>query len=122
MATQNVGKATTINIFRRRGDTKTYVIRLLTAGTTNPIDVTGYTAKLSIHTVENPTDNTTLEFTAPGAPTVTPTDGRLEFDFSLFDSVAVGEYWYDIEITDALGQLDTPILGTFTVEQDRTLP
>ncbi|MDJ0952487.1 MAG: hypothetical protein QNJ81_02290 [Acidimicrobiia bacterium] len=122
MASQNVGKSTTINIFRRRGDTKTYVIRLLTAGTTNPIDVTGYSAVLTVHSVENPTDNTTEVFAAPGAPTTTPADGRLEFDFSLFTAVAVGEYWYDIEITDNAGLIDTPILGQFTVEQDRTIP
>ena len=122
MASQNVGKLTTINIFRRRGDTKTYVIRLLTAGTTNPIDVTGYTAFLTVHSVENPVDDTTEVFQAPGAPTVTPADGRIEFDMSGFTSVAVGEYWYDIEITDGLGLIDTPILGKFTVEQDRTLP
>lgn len=122
MASQTVGKAVTINIFRRRGDTKTYTIRLLQAGTTNPVDVTGYTALLTIHSIENPVDNTTEVFQATGAPTGTPADGKLEFDFSLFTSVPVGEYFYDIEITVTGGLLDTPILGKFTVEQDRTIP
>jgi len=122
MASTNVGKAVTINIFRRRGDTKTYAIRLVTSGTTNPIDVTGYTAKLTVHSVEFPTTAGTQIFQANGTPTATPADGKLEFDFSLFDSVAVDEYWYDIEISDAGALLDTPILGKFTVEQDRTIP
>jgi hypothetical protein len=115
-----VGEAHEIDIKRRRGATKTFRIRLLQAGTTTPLDVTGYTAELNIHTIKDVVDNTTLVFRAPGAPTGTPTDGILEFDFALFDSVAIGKYFYGIRVIQADTLDDVPVLGKFEVEQDRS--
>lgn len=115
-----VGEAHEIDIKRRRGATKKFRIRLLQAGTTTPIDVTGYTAELNIHSVKDPVDISTEVFSAPGTPTGTPTDGILEFDFSAFDSVAIGKYFYGIRVIQADTLDDVPVVGKFEVEQDRT--
>ena len=118
--TIKVGEAHTVDICRRRGATKLFRIRLLQPGTTDPVDVTGYSAELNIHSIKDPVDITTLIFLAPGIPTGTPTDGYLEFDFALFDPIPIGSYYYGIRIIDGAALDDVPVLGKFVVEQDRS--
>lgn len=115
-----VGEAHDIDICRRRGATQSFRIRLLNPGTTTPLDVTGYTAELNIHSIKDPIDVTTLVFLAPGVPSGTPTDGYLIFDFSLFDPVPIGNYYHGIRVIDAASLDSVPVLGKFIVEQDRT--
>ena len=105
---------------RRRGDTKDIRIRLLNKDTGQPIDVNGYTAKFTINTEKEPTDESNQVFQAPGTPDTPTTDGILIFDFSLFASVAIGSYFYDMETTDAASQVNTPLTGKFRVKQDIT--
>lgn len=123
----DVGVPTECDIERRRGDTKTIVIRLTTDG--SPVDVTGYTATLTINTVKAPNiDVSPVEgqqiFQAVGAALSSPgTDGKIAFPMAQFAAspyVPVGSYFYDVQITDVAGEIFTPLIGKFKVVQDIT--
>lgn len=120
--TPKIGEPTAVDIVRRRGDTKSLRIKLTEKG--KAVDVTGYTAVLTIDTVQFPPDNTTNVFQAPGVPDAVPTSGVMIFDFADFDSlgddVQPGSYYYDVQVTDGSGRKFTPLVGAFSVVQDIT--
>lgn len=124
MATETIGTPTECNIEKRRGDTKDIQIRLTSSGAA--IDVTGYTAIMTISTVKEPTDATTVIFQTTGAPFQSPTGGLLRFDFSQFPfqspAITPGTYYYDVQVTDAQspGEIFTPLIGKFVIKQDIT--
>ena len=124
MATETIGTPEECNIEKRRGDTKDIQIRLKTSGVA--IDVTGYSAIMTISTVKEPTDSTTVLFQTTGVPFQSPTDGLLRFDFAAFPfqspEIVPGGYFYDVQVTDAQspGEIFTPLIGKFTVKQDIT--
>jgi hypothetical protein len=124
MATETIGTPTECNIEKRRGDTKDLQIRL--SNSAGSIDVAGYTATMTISTVKEPTDSSTVIFQTAGSPYQSPNDGILRFDFNQFPfqspEIAPGSYFYDVQVTDAQspGEIFTPLIGKFTVKQDIT--
>lgn len=124
MAAETIGTPTECNIEKRRGDTKDIQIRLSDSNGT--IDVTGYTAIMTISTVKEPTDASTVVFQTTGLPYQSPTGGVLRFDFNLFPfqspEITPGSYFYDVQVTDAQspGEIFTPLIGKFVVKQDIT--
>jgi len=128
MATStNIGAPAECNFERRRGDTKDIAIRLTQNGVVIP-DANGYTALLTINTKKDPDPTASPQvglqiFQASGAPNSPSTDGIIRFDFSGFagsPEVPVGNYFYDIQITDPAGEISTPQIGKFIVKQDIT--
>jgi hypothetical protein len=122
-----IGAPTECDIEKRRGDTKDIQLRLKTDGAN--VDVSGYTALLTINTSKTPNIDVSPEigqqvFQAVGAPANSPTtDGILRFDFAAFGGspyVDVGSYFYDVQITDGAGEIFTPLIGKFKVVQDIT--
>lgn len=122
-----IGAPTECDIEKRRGDTKDLQIRLTSDGVN--VDVNGYTALLTINTSKTPDLSSSPEvgteiFQSTGVPANSPaTDGILRFDFDAFGGspyVVVGNYFYDVQITDAAGEIFTPLIGKFTVKQDIT--
>ena len=117
---------------RRRGDTKDIAIRLTQDG--SPIaTAVGYSALFTINTVKEPDNSVSPEigieiFQAVGSPNSPATDAILRFDFADFDGnlspevteVAVGNYFYDIQVTNPDGEISTPQIGKFIVKQDIT--
>jgi hypothetical protein len=122
-----IGAPTECDIEKRRGDTKDISIRLKDSSGA-VLDVSGYTALLTINTSKTPnidsSPNVGVEiFQATGAPNSPGTDGILRFDFNAFGGsphVDVGNYFYDVQITDADSEIFTPLIGKFTVKQDIT--
>lgn len=123
----SIGAPTECDVERRRGDTKTFSIRLKDSSG-NALDVSGYTALLTINTDKSPNIDVSpvvgVEiFQTSGAPNSPGTDGILRFDFAAFGGspyVAVGPYFYDVQITDAGGEIFTPLIGKFKVVMDIT--
>jgi hypothetical protein len=118
-----IGTVQSCDIERRRGDTRAIQITLKSNGTA--VSVVGFSALLTISTEKDPPDATTLVYQATGTPANSPaTDGVIAFDFSDFASqspqLVPGNYFYDIQITDAGGLLSTPVKGKFKIEQDIT--
>ena len=124
MAAETIGTPTECNVEKRRGDTKDIQIRL--SDSNGVIDVTGYTAIMTISSVKEPTDSSTVIFQTTGAPYQSPTGGILRFDFSQFPfqspEIVPGSYFYDVQVTDAQspGEIFTPLIGKFVVKQDIT--
>lgn len=124
----SIGAPTECDIEKRRGDTKDLSIRLKdSAGAV--LDVSGYTALLTINTSKTPDVDVSPEvgtqvFQATGVAASSPgTDGILRFDFAAFGGspyVAVANYFYDVQITDAGSEIFTPLIGAFKVKQDIT--
>lgn len=122
-----IGAPTECDIEKRRGDTKDISIVLKdSAGVV--LDVTGYTALLTINTSKTPDLSSSPEvgteiFQASGAPNSPGTDGILRFDMAAFGAspyVPVANYFYDVQITDNGGEIFTPLIGAFKVKQDIT--
>lgn len=122
-----IGVPTECDIEKRRGDTKDISIRLTSDGAA--LDVSGYTALMTLNTEKAPDIDVSPEvgvevFQATGIAANSPgTDGILRFDFSSFGGspyVPVASYNYDVQITDITGEIFTPLIGKFKVVQDIT--
>ena len=120
MAGAVIGNPTECDLFRSRGDTKTFVL------TVTATDVLGWTGLLTITSDANPADASTLIYQASGVPdTESPiTVGKMIFDFSTFAAqspqLIPGKYFYDVELTDAAALICTVLKGRFEIGQDRT--
>lgn len=123
-----IGAPTECDIEKRRGDTKDISI-LLKDSAGAALDVSGYTALLTINTSKTPDIDASPVigqqiFQATGVAASSPgIDGILRFDFATFGGspyVEVGSYFYDVQITDNGGEIFTPLIGKFVVKQDIT--
>lgn len=107
-----------------RGDTDPVQFRL-TDKDGAAIDITGYTFRLSVDTVENPADTNRPTATEVFAVNGTITDGpngRFEFPMTTTESnQAPGTYYYDVERTNGTA-VRTIIKSTFQMMQDITKP
>lgn len=105
-------------VVRYRGDTLPDRFLLTSDGTT-PVDVTLYSARLTVNALKDPGVTDTPLFELTGATTGTPTDGYFMFEPSLLEAdQEPGKYYYDIEITTPAGYIVTVAKGTYTFKQD----
>ena len=100
-------------IERYRGDTKDLVIKLTQDSVV--FDLTGFSAILSVSADENPTGSTYILLSTA---TIDTTAGRLTFEFGPGDVDQIGDYYYDIELTDAAGKTSTIRKGPLKFLQD----
>lgn len=113
-----------VDLFISRGDTDSIPFRLeLKDGTA--IDITGYTFRMSVDTVEQPGDAnrpTATELFAVDATIVDAAAGRFEFPITTVESNQTpGDYFYDVERVNA-GKIRTIIKAAFVIGQDITKP
>ena len=111
--TTRIGAPAECDFERRRGDTKDIAIRLTQDGSAIA-SAEGYSALFTINTVKEPSISVSPQigveiFQATGTPNSPGTDAILRFDFNSFagpspEGVAVGSYFYDIQITDPDGE------------------
>ena len=102
-----------------RGDKYPITFKVKDAKTKALIDLTGYTAKLTVDSRENPTDGTTKLLEVAGTIVGSATAGTLSFLVST-EAMLVGTYYYDIQLTDPDGNIRTVKKDTFLVSQDIT--
>lgn len=120
MAGTVIGTPTECDLFRSRGDTKSFAI------TVTNTNVQGWTGLMTITSEANPTDATTQLYQAAGVedPESPQTLGKMVFDFSTFDAqspqLVPGKYFYDVQLTDNAGLICTVLKGKFEIGQDRT--
>lgn len=104
-----------------RGDS--YPIRLtLTDKTTKlPIDLTDCSLLFTVNTVAAPVDITTQVFQVAGAIGAPASTGLATFTpTALNTALDPGKYYYDIQLTDAAGNIRTVVKSTFTIRMDIT--
>ena len=84
----------TIDISRKRGDTRRIVFEITQDGA--PLPIVGWTAfKLTVDQSKAPADNTTLAEQMTGAITSGGTDGRVHFIPA--GTIPPGSYFYDAQ-------------------------
>lgn len=114
-----MAKATTA-ITMYRGDSYPITLTLTDKTTKAAIDLTGCSLTMTVDTLSAPPDDTTKVFEVAGVLSATPTDGRATFVPTSEDTSTVGTLYYDIQLTDADGNVRTVAKDKFTVAQDIT--
>jgi hypothetical protein len=108
------------DIFRRRGDTKPIVFQLWedkAAGT--KLDITGFAFRFTVDPSDEPADASNNLFTLTHTVVGLEADGKIMFAPSAVQmDITPDTYYYDFEITDAEGYIDTPVVLKFVVGQD----
>jgi len=109
---------TTINIDRKRGDTKRIVFKIID-DTGAVVDISSWTNFfLTVDPAPNPTDNTSKVLEVSGSLATDGTDGRVKF--SPDGNTDVGVYFYDAQATDANSEKITFAEGQYSITQDIT--
>lgn len=118
MANDNFGRLIK-NIFVVRGDTKTQ--RMIVKDSDGAVvDVTGYSAKLSVNTEPNPADETNELFELTGVLT-DAVNGVIDFTPTALQAKQTPDvYFYDIQITTDVSVVCTVASGKWTVGADVT--
>ncbi len=102
-----------------RGDSYPLELSLKNKSDGLPIDITGYTFVMTVDTKSSPPDDTTKVFSTPGVISGDPTLGKVTFTPSPANtSIAPAGYYYDIQMTDAGGNIRTIAKFKFKVVQD----
>ncbi len=104
----------TANITRKRGDTKPFRFTIKTDGSDQ--SVSGFSMRMLVGTVKNPTDESTKLFEMIGT---TPGDGKIEFRPTTSNADYVGTTYYDAQIIDGAGDIYTISEGTIKFSQDK---
>ena len=103
-------------ISRFRGDT--YPIPFTAKVNGTPIDITGYAFVMSLSTKENPS---AADYVWQIGGTIDDTtNGRGHFDLTEQQADQVGNFYYDVQVTDAAGKRHTPRKGRMVFTQDIT--
>ena len=105
-------------IRRRRGDT--VAIPFEVVDSTGAVeDITGASFKLTVNSEEFPTDISNQVFQSIG--TITDAlNGLVDFPVSPTDADNLGDFYYDVQMTDASTKLATLAAGRFIMTQDIT--
>lgn len=107
----------TISMYRGDSYPITFTLKD-SAGST--IDLTGCSLLMTVDQLENPPDDTTKLFDVTGALSDDPTTGVVMFTPTSANTATIGSYFYDVQLTDAYGNIRTVAKNTFTVSQDIT--
>lgn len=109
-----------VAITRKRGDTYADEITVKSKATGLPINITGYTFKLTVDPKKDPLTADNNLFSITGT-ILNPIAGTVEFAPSEPQSDQVpGTYYYDIEMIDGAGRVRTIELDKYVFTQDIT--
>lgn len=109
---------TSISMYR--GDSYPITLKLTDSTSGAVIDLTGASLLMTVDTLENPVDATTKLFNVTGVLATDPTTGVVQFTPTAANTAVVGTYYYDVQLTDADGNVRTVVKSTFTITQDIT--
>ena len=109
---------TTLSLYR--GDSYPIAFTLKDAPTSTPVDLTGCSLLLTVDTLAEPPDDTTQLFQLTGVIDANPTTGKVYFTPATTDTATVGSYYYDVQLTDADGNIRTVVKSTMTIAMDIT--
>jgi len=105
----------------RRGDSYEKIFTFTDKLTGEPISLTGYTAKMTVDTLQDPMDDTTKVFEVVGVILDQITNkGKISFKPTSADTGTVGEFFYDIQLSGPDSSIRTPVKSTFSVTMDIT--
>ena len=103
-----------------RGDSYPITLKLKDSTSGAAIDLTGASLLMTVDTLENPVDDSTKLFEVAGVLDADPSTGVVTFTPTSVNTAVVGAYFYDVQLTDADGNVRTVAKNTFTISQDIT--
>ena len=107
-----------VNICFSRGDTKRFTFTLSISG--SPVDLTGASALLTVDTSPSPADAVNNLFVLTGV-IAAPLSGVIEFQMSAVQADQTpSKYFFDVQLTDGSGDIQTIIKGDYIFAQDIT--
>jgi hypothetical protein len=106
----------TQTIKRRRADTAPVRVEVVDHRN-DAADITGASFLLTVNSEQYPTDTSNQLFQASGS--IIDAAGGI-VDFPIPGTSAVGDYYYDVQMTDNLGKIETVAAGRYTITQDIT--
>ena len=109
---------TSLTIERIRGDTFPFVFTL-SDSSGNPIDITSFTFLLTVDPSEDPPNADNNLFVLTGS-IIDAVNGKVEFAPSAVQADNIGEYFFDVQMTDASSAIRTIVKGPWTFTQDIT--
>lgn len=104
---------------RKRGDTYADEIAVTSTITDLPIDITGYSFKLTLDPDKNPIDASGNVYVLTGS-IIDAANGIVGFSPSAVEADQLGTFFYDIEMTDGAGKIRTIEKGKYKYLQDIT--
>lgn len=107
------------DITRVRGDTYADEFMFKNKKTGVAIDLTGYTLKMTLDPAKDPTDATNNLYQLDGV-VVDALEGKVEFAPTATQADQVGQFFYDVQMIDALGRVRTAVVGKYKYLQDIT--
>lgn len=104
---------------RKRGDT--YADEIIVTSTTTglPINITGYTFKMTVDPSKAPIDATANLYQLTGT-ILDAAAGRVEFAPTAMQADHVGVFYHDVQMIDVAGRIRTIDSGKYTYTQDIT--
>ena len=103
-----------------RGDSFPITMTLRDSETLEPIDLTGYSALMTVNSEQFPTDASNQLWQTAGALDADPTTGIVVFTPSTSDTDQdPGTYFYDVQITNGV-TIRTVVKSTLDIKQDIT--
>lgn len=104
-------------IVRRRGDTKR--IRVCVKSLVAAEDISGASFKFTVNRFPYPTGAATQVFQVPG-DVIDAANGIVEFPIEDGNENIAGFYYFDVEMVDPAGSVDTILFGWYHVKEDIT--
>jgi hypothetical protein len=112
--------ANTHEITMYRGDSYPLSFTIKNKDTSAAVDLTGGALVMTVNPERDPVDASEVLFQLNGVMDA-PATGVATFTPSELDTdLPVGKYYYDIEYTDAAGNVRTIVKSTFAITQDIT--
>ncbi len=106
-----------INVTRTRGDTAPDVFTVSKGRTAT--NISGCSFKLTLNTSKEPVDSATEVYQLTGV-IAEPATGKVSFKPTAEQADQVGYFYYDIQMTDSFGDVQTLVEGTYRYKQDIT--
>lgn len=104
-----------------RGDTRQVSCTFLEADNTTPISLTGGTVYFTVNSSEDPSDDSSAVISKTATSFTDATNGNHIFTLTHSDTnITPGDYWYDCQFVDALGNYLSSYRGKFIVQSDTT--
>ena len=107
------------DIIRKRGDTYADEFKIVSDTTGSVIDITDHTFLLTVDPEEKPTDTTNNIFQITGVITEA-SNGLVSFTPTVAQADNLGNFFYDLQMTEPDGKIRTIESGVFEIVQDIT--
>ncbi|MGL5002055.1 MAG: hypothetical protein ACRDAM_03885 [Casimicrobium sp.] len=109
------------DIVRKRGDTWSDVFFVTDPSNNNaPVDIAGCSFLLTVATEKEPVDDTKKLFQMSGAIVNPSALGKVAFSISDAEADRIGNFFFDLQMTDANGKKRTIDSGKYKFTQDIT--